>query len=392
MAQTKKQLALQSKILDQIYTHGSISRIDIAHNTGITPATTTNLTAELVNKGLVIETDIDATENKVGRKKVLLKIAPNYSHYIGVELHEQFIAFCLVDNLGTILKKNLLTISEHKIPTGATFAEHLAAFLNDCQAYCPQAIGIALPGHYNQTTQQIISNRLSWQKFDLKPVIAKIKLPLFFENNVHCMSTSYRLLSQQIKNDNMLFLHVARGIFSSYLYRGKIHGQNNFLVGEIGHWIVNPEGELCDCGRRGCLQNYISQGAIIKKAVLLYETSSSTYLRQLVKSTAEIDFYVVQKAYELGDDGVINILNNAMKYLAITLNNLVMMADTHQLVLHGALFNSNNLFELLKHYLNENRFQLTNISQQHLIVKQYDQFNGAAGAAIFAMQKDLGIF
>lgn len=392
MVKTKKQLALQSKILDQIYTHGSISRIDIAHNTGITPATTTNLTAELIKLGLVVETDVDITANKVGRKKVLLKIAPNYSHYIGVELNEQFITFCLVDNLGTIIKKNVSKLYDYKIPSGTQFANQLKDFLTECHAYNPKAIGIALPGHYNATDNQIISNRLSWQNFDLDPVTSHIKLPLFFENNVHCMSTSYRLLSQQIRDDNMLFLHVARGIFSSYIYRGEIHGQENFLVGEIGHWIVNPEGELCDCGRRGCLQNYISQGAIIKKAVLLYETSSSTYLRQLVKNANEIDFYVVQKAYELGDDGVINILNNAMKYLAITLNNLVMMADTHQLVLHGALFNSHNLFELLKHYLNENRFQLTNISQQHLIVKQHDQFNGAAGAAIFAMQKDIGIF
>lgn len=390
MAYTKKQLEIRSKILDKIYTNGAISRIDIATKTGITPATTTKVTADLLKEKLITEVESEDTSIHVGRKKIYLKIAPNHSYYIGIELHELFIAFCLTDNLGTILRKKIVKLK--KIPNGADFATVLREFVDSCQEFKPCALGFALPGHYNSSKNRIVSNRLAWQNFDLDPAIKQLQLPCYFENNVHCMTLCYRLLSRNVHDENILFLHIARGIFTSYVYDGKIHGIDNFLVGEVGHWIVNPEGELCDCGRRGCLQNYISQGAIIKKARLLYETSSSTYLRQLAKNIDDIDFYTVQKAYELGDEGVINILNSAMKYLAITLNNLVMMADTHQIVLHGALFDSQKLFGLLNHYLDENRFQLTNILQQHLIVKPYNQYDGAVAGAILAMQQSLGLY
>src|SRR5699024_4510239 len=126
---------------------------------------------------------------------------------------------------------------------------------------------------------------------------------------------------------------------ASYIYQGKPYGTDNFLVGEIGHMIVNPDGEFCECGRRGCLQTYASEAWIIKKAQILYQNTSTTYLHQLVTDANQITIETIMKAFTLGDDGIINILTNAMKYLAIALNNLSVMIDSQQIILHGQLFN-----------------------------------------------------
>ena len=102
MKSTKKQQLLYSTILNKIYTRHTISRIDIARETGITPATVSLITAEMLSDHLIQEVgeEIDL-QDKVGRKKILLSIAPEHSYYIGAEISEKFFSFVLTDNIGT---------------------------------------------------------------------------------------------------------------------------------------------------------------------------------------------------------------------------------------------------------------------------------------------------
>ena len=65
---------------------------------------------------------------------------------------------------------------------------------------------------------------------------------------------------------------------------------------------VQPDGELCECGKRGCLQTYASESWLIRKARLLYQSTPSTYLHQLVKNENEITLQTILNAYELGDE------------------------------------------------------------------------------------------
>ena len=94
MKSTKKQQLLYSTILNKIYTRHTISRIDIARETGITPATVSLITAEMLSDHLIQEVgeEIDL-QDKVGRKKILLSIAPEHSYYIGAEISEKFFSF-----------------------------------------------------------------------------------------------------------------------------------------------------------------------------------------------------------------------------------------------------------------------------------------------------------
>ena len=85
MELSKKQLQLRSIILDKIYSKGPISRIDIAKDTGITPATTSSITGELIKEGLIYELGEDEKDVKVGRRKILLEVKPQHSYSLGVK-------------------------------------------------------------------------------------------------------------------------------------------------------------------------------------------------------------------------------------------------------------------------------------------------------------------
>ena len=387
MKLTKKQQELRFKILDKIYSKGPISRIEISKETGITPATVSEITYNMINEKLIHEVGEDLSpQNKSGRKKILLNITPNHSFYIGSELSTKYISFCLTNNTGEILKKNVIELNQL---TESFYICKLNEFIESCKEYKPSAIGIALPGHFDEKNKRIITNNAFWKNFNLKEILKTITLPVYFKNNVKCMTLAERLFGSNNNNDNFIFFHISRGMFCSYMYNGKLYAENNLLVGEIGHIIVHPNGELCECGKRGCLQTYGSESCIIKKSQILFDNSNNTYLKQLVSSRDEITIESILKAYKLGDEGVITILNSAVRYISITINNLSMMIDSDKVIIHSELFNEPLLVDLLKESLNQKINLLSDNERQNFIIKKYHDFNGCLAATALCISKYL---
>lgn len=393
MKLTKNQQKLRFKILDKIYAKGPISRIDISKETGITPATVSEITGNIIEEKLIHEIgEAMPEEAKSGRKKILLAISPNHSFYIGTEFSPKYISFCLTDNIGNILDEKTILATTYDFSDTLTedfYLIELKRFIESCKNYNLKGIGIALPGHFDEENKKIISNNSFWKNFNIKLLLNNIDLPIYFENNVKCMTLAERLFNFTGTDDNFIFFHVGRGMFCSYMYNGELYAKNNFLVGEIGHIVVHPDGELCECGKRGCLQTYGSEAWIIKKCQILFDNSEATYLKQLVTDKNKLTIETVLKAYSLGDEGVINILHSAIKYLSITINNLSMMIDANKIIVHGELFKEPLLTNLLKELLNQNINLLSTNKKQEVIVKDYHNYNGAFAATALCISQIL---
>ena len=100
MKLTKIQKERRLKVLEVLYNKSPISRIDIAKETGITPATISDITGQLIEEKLIHELGEESDSNKSGRKKILLTISNQHSFYMGIELSEKFFSFALCDNNG----------------------------------------------------------------------------------------------------------------------------------------------------------------------------------------------------------------------------------------------------------------------------------------------------
>ena len=232
MKTTKKQQLLYSTILHKIYTKHTISRIDIARDTGITPATVSLLTAEMLSDDLIREVgeEIDL-QDKVGRKKILLSVAPSHSYYIGAEISEKFFSFVLTDNTGILLQKETVSHDKNSPVDSDFFMKSLAGFLNKTE-YTDRvrAIGVAIPGHYTkEAPEKILTNNASWKNFNLRKIAEYFDIPLYFSNNVHCMTRAESLFytKPDIDNSNFLFFHIGRGIHCTHLYHDTLYGSQN---------------------------------------------------------------------------------------------------------------------------------------------------------------------
>ncbi|MBF7016153.1 ROK family protein [Staphylococcus durrellii] len=394
MTMTDKQKEIRGKILNELYLRGPISRKDIARNTGITPATTTAITGELIKEGIIEAnslTDNDSkSKNRSGRKKVTLSITNYHSYYIGIELSRHFLTLCLINNAGEVITKQ-----HHKVEilnfTNDEAINYLLAVLTNCLTYYQnlniQAAGIAIPGHFDKQNQRIASSA-EWQKFNLSRLINEAPVPLFLENNVHCMSLYEHLISTHNKGNNFVFFHAVQGIFLSSIYNESLYGVNNFSVGEIGHTIVYPNGERCECGRYGCLQNYLGGFNILKKAQHSYNHNQHSLLRGLVNISSDITLAKVAEAYRLGDTDITHIIEDAINAVVVTLNNLSMLIDTSKIYLHGPLFNDMITRHILTEYLSyKNLYQ--GLPDIDFDIIPYEVTNGARGAAILALSHSL---
>lgn len=377
----QKQIA---RILDTLYVQGPTSRIDLSKYLKITPATMSELTQYLIDKKILYELGELEEDIRAGRKKILLDICPHHSYYIGAELFEHSLVLCLMDNKNNIITQESYEfdmIDENKvIQSIQQFNKH---------DYPISAIGIAIPGHYDPQSDHIITNNPFWKNFSLTSIQNAFQMPVYFENNVNSMAIYERLFGQFKGDINFIFMHFRRGMFSSYLYHQKIYARNNFYVGEIGHMVMNPHGTLCECGKHGCLQTYASQTWMIKKAKLLYQSETNTYLKTLVKDEEEIDIQIILQAYHLGDSAIVHMIETAINYIAIAINNILVSLDANIVYLHAELFNDQSIAWLLLKQIEHHDSKLLPRDDIEMIIKPYAKENGAIAACALALQESM---
>ncbi|MFG5498745.1 ROK family protein, partial [Enterococcus faecalis] len=109
---------------------------------------------------------------------------------------------------------------------------------------------------------------------------------------------------------------------------------------------------LCECGKRGCLQTYASEAWLLKHSQLIYKNSTSTFLHQLVDNETTISMETVMDAYNLGDPAILKLIDTAINFIALTLNNLNIILNSSKLFLHGRIFDNESIFRYLTQLLN----------------------------------------
>lgn len=388
MTTSKTQVKLRAQILDTIYALAPISRIDIANHTGITPATTSAITGELLQEQLIYELgEENDNEGRVGRKKILLDIFPNQLYYVGAEIASRHFSFVLADNIGNIIAQTKFVVTKLDIQNAGVqhFKRCLRVFVDQHYKYKIQAIGIAVPGRYLDDFKITTNNQL-WKDFDLKKIAEEFSQPVYFANNVNSMSLAKRLFSREKTNENFIYFHSGRGMHCSYIYNGQIYGRENIAIGEIGHTVISPMGEVCECGRKGCLQTYSSETWLIKKARLIYKSSPTTYLDSLITNPSDITTKTLLTAYELGDPAIIQLLEVAIHSMSQAILNLSMIIDAKTIYLHSPLLTNEKLAKLLIEDIDSiPRLLFSQLPQ--ILIEDYSEFTGALAGVALAIHK-----
>ncbi|MCR4999794.1 MAG: ROK family transcriptional regulator [Lachnospiraceae bacterium] len=321
-------LSNRSSILRLINNHGAMSRKDIAEAVGLTAASVTLICTDLIDEGVLVEIGEAEEEKRAGRKKILVDINGDYRNVlcIAIETDETFIT--VTDLKGQV-------ICTHSMPTkrGSDPAEFLCAVAeearrlmweNDITKERILGVSVTLPGLVERARGLSLNTYNIWTK--KIPVAEIIRQELGFtvvvENNLKAAAQSEIYFGFGRHVPDLFLLKWGPGVGSAVIIDGKLYQGANGMAGEIGHMTSNKNGRSCNCGRKGCLETYVSTHAI---------------LEDIFDSLGNSDEYRVDLNRLAGDE-VRGIMDEKLDLLAHHLRNTVSILDPERVVLTGYMF------------------------------------------------------
>jgi predicted NBD/HSP70 family sugar kinase len=244
-------------ILRALHHGGPASRADLAKLVGLTPATVSAVIKELLDSGLVDE--LGRTSGSVGKPATMVGIEPDARHIVTVSLSEpdQFVG-ALVNLAGKVVLRRTYERGDR---TGAEALELVAAVCDDLIADAERpllGIGVASPGIVDHTGTVLRAARLDWHKLALADHLAShTGLEVYVVNDANASALA-ELTFGVAHSSDFLMVRVDQGVGVGLVLDGALYRGSRSASGEIGHVVVDPEGSLCTCGKRGCLETEIS--------------------------------------------------------------------------------------------------------------------------------------
>ena len=186
------------------------------------------------------------------------------------------------------------------------------------------AIAAGAPGVINQETGIVLfSPNLPWRNYDIrKPIEKEFGAKFYIGNDVNVGVLGEYKYGAAKGYKNVVGLFVGTGMGGGLILDGKLFTGNEFKAAEYGHMILNPEGPLCNCGQRGCLEAFSSKQGMSSYIRQQVSRGRDSMMADSVKGGV-FKSKILKQALEAGDPVAVEAVDRACHYLAIASGNLV---------------------------------------------------------------------
>lgn len=252
---------------------------------------------------------------------------------IGVDLGGTKILYGVASLEGDILYKNIVpTRSEEGVEhVLEKMTASIQSLITDyATTHQIKGIVIAAPGPLSYPEKVVLNSpNLNWDKVALQDEMQKrLNRSVIVEKDTNVAALGEYYFGQNRKYKSLIYITVSTGVGGGIIIEGQLYRGSRGGAGEIGHMVVEPNGALCGCGRKGCLEALVSGTAIANKAKGFKVINNS-----LGKLTAK---EVGDKARQ-GDELAQSIIYSAVDYLAMGIANLINIFDPQAIILGGGV-------------------------------------------------------
>ncbi len=304
-------------VLRTIFVNDSISRAEVARVTNLTRTTVSDVVSGLLAEGLVEE--VGRGESIGGKTPILLSIVADSRYLIGLNLAQDKFIGAVVNLRGEIKEIVEAPVHDDNGEKALEIVYQLLDQLTRKKLKPIVGIGVGAPGLIH-TREGVVVNavNLEWQNLPLSQLLKKkYKLPVLVLNDSQAAAIGeYVYGSDHVPDENLIVVNVIHGIGAGILIDGQLFQGDGGGAGEIGHVVVQENGELCRCGRQGCLETVASARAVV----------------QQMKMDSLED---VISAFQNGNSEAQTVVEKAGRYLGASLANLIGTLNIQKIVLTG---------------------------------------------------------
>lgn len=376
----------RSNVLHMIYFNNPITRLKVSEDAGISPATVTNVTTELLSDGIIMELGYE--ESRGGRPRTILTINPHYGYFIGIDVGETHIHAELFDlTLRRINHTRYLLEADENQPEQVI--AHIVQAIKSLIIFSGIAdgkvigVGIGFPGIIDPREGVAISApNWGWHHIPLLKMLQQhFKFPIHLNNGAQAMALAEMWFGAGKGIDNLAVLLIGTGLGAGIIAQNSLYRGATNSAGEWGHTCIQLGGRACRCGSSGCIEAYVGAHGIIAQLNEIAPVSD------LLCDDQMATINMIRDAAQHGDPIAQKVLDQTARYLGAGISNLINLFNPELIVLggwSGLLLGEQllpSIYQMVERYALRQPFKNVQIS-----ISKLEQDAISLGAACLALE------
>ncbi len=378
----------RTRVFNALVWNHRISRVRLAEKLGLTRAAVGVVVDDLMARGLVRRNGTEASSG--GRRAVILEVDPDAAVAVGASMNDYSWSVVATNLEAEVITRKTVLMRNHSPEAAvdaicegyAAIAPHLA------ERFVLPALGIGSPGLVDTHTGTIVQAvDLNWHNIRLGEMVReRLGLEIFMVNRskVGALAEFWCTRERGAVRD-LVFVSIGTGVAAGIIQDGELVLGATSSAGELGHLTVVPNGPVCGCGNRGCLQTVVNEDAILSRARTLQERTAPDEKRF-------VDALSVVRAADTGNPVARHVVEETAEYLSTALGGMVNLLNPELIILGGPVPDSGTLL------LEETRRRIGNHCMHHNLEDleiRRSSFGGdssAIGAAVLVIKRATDFF
>jgi len=384
-----KKNKLKQQLLKELYLNGSNTIIDLSKTLHSSPPSVNILFIELMQEGWL--TEVGTGNSKSGRKPVLYGLNANHG-YILTWLINKFESTIVIYNLKNEIcaKKKFKLQIENNAAYGTFILENSIEFLKKEGILNEKilGIGICMPGLIDKETWNNFSYPTNEGKAINILMSEFFNVPSYTLNDAKAIALGEKRFGLAHDFNNVLAINIDWGVGLGILINGEVFNGTSGFTGELGHIQVRGAGELCSCGKIGCLETVATAQVLIKRVKEELQKGRVSKIVQLTKGDIEsVNEDMIIAATHSGDELCIDLLNEIGTELGKALSIAVHLFNPELILVDGLLAKADKFITIPieqainKYCLSEFKTKLS-VNTSHL-----DESAGFLGTFSFVLER-----
>jgi predicted NBD/HSP70 family sugar kinase len=323
----------RAQVIDVLRHAGTASRAELARLTGLSRTTVSSVVGELHRSGLIAEAPVDAAAPSAGgrgRPGVLLTLQPSAGAAVGIDFGHTHLRVAVADLSSRVLAERHRRIDVDRaadvaLEAAAELVEEVLAEAGIDRSRVT-GVGVGLPGPLDRVTGTVGSSVIlpGWAgRQPARELEARLGLPIMVDNDANLGALAEYTVGAGRGVADIVYLKLASGIGAGLVLGGRLHRGTTGIAGEIGHVLSNPDGVVCRCGNRGCLETVAAGPAL--SGLLRVSHGEDLVIADLLRLA------------EAGDVGVRRVFADAGRSVGRALADLVNAVNPGLVIIGGEL-------------------------------------------------------
>lgn len=245
-------------------------------------------------------------------------------------------------------------------------------------------VGVGSPGVCNRDTGAVErAENLGFVNVPLCQMLQDLLgVKVYLENDANAAALGEYVAGAAKGAKSCVCITLGTGVGGGIIVDGEIYSGFNFAGAELGHIVIEAEGEPCTCGRNGCWEAYASATALVRQTRRAMEKDPDSKMWQLVSSFQKVDGRTAFDGMRAGDDTAKKVVDQYIRYIAIGLINMVNIFQPEVLCIGGGICKEGDtLIQPLQKHIEAERFSKYSAKQTRLVAAALGNDAGVIGAA-----------